>query len=104
MEKINKMGGINSLISMLPASVTSQLGTVQVDEKDLKRNKAIIQSMTPYERMTPSAIKGGQRKRIALGSGTSIQDVNKLLRQFEQAKVGMKNLANNKFARRKFKF
>ncbi|MBR5226889.1 MAG: signal recognition particle protein, partial [Clostridia bacterium] len=76
----------------------------QVDEKDLKKNKAIIQSMTPHERLNPNLIKGGQRKRIASGSGTSIQDVNKLLKQFENAKNSMKMLSNNRFARKKFKF
>ena len=64
----------------------SFVGCKDANEKELKRNKAIIQSMTPYERQTPNAIKGGQRKRIASGSGTSIQDVNKLLKQFENAK------------------
>ena len=104
MERLNKMGGINSLMAMLPSSVTKGLGGAQVDEKDLKKNKAIIQSMTPHERLNPNLIKGGQRKRIASGSGTSIQDVNKLLKQFENAKNSMKMLSNNRFARKKFKF
>ncbi|MBR5012758.1 MAG: signal recognition particle protein [Clostridia bacterium] len=104
MERLNKMGGINSLMAMLPSSVTKGLGGAQVDEKDLKKNKAIIQSMTPHERLNPNSIKGGQRKRIASGSGTSIQDVNKLLKQFENAKNSMKMLSNNRFARKKFKF
>ena len=101
MDKLNKMGGINQLMAMLPQSVTKGLGAVAVDERDLKKNKAIIQSMTPYERQNPAAIKGGQRKRIASGSGTSIQDVNKLLKQFENAKQSMKMLSNNRFARKK---
>ena len=103
MERLNKMGGVNSVMAMLPSHLTQKLGAVQVDEKELKRNKAIIQSMTPYERQTPNAIKGGQRKRIAAGSGTSIQDVNKLLRQFENAKSSMKMLSNNKMARKKLR-
>ena len=103
MERLNKMGGVNSVMAMLPSHITQKLGAVQVDEKELKRNKAIIQSMTPYERQTPNAIKGGQRKRIAAGSGTSIQDVNKLLRQFENAKNSMKMLSNNKMARKKLR-
>ena len=101
MEKLKQMGGINQLMAMLPSSVTKGLGAVAVDEKDLKKNKAIIQSMTPYERQNPNAIKGNQRKRIANGSGTSIQDVNKLLKQFENAKSSMKMLSNNRFARKK---
>ena len=103
MERLNKMGGVNSVMAMLPSHITQKLGAVQVDEKELRRNKAIIQSMTPYERQTPNAIKGGQRKRIAAGSGTSIQDVNKLLRQFENAKSSMKMLSNNKMARKKLR-
>ena len=103
MERLNKMGGVNSVMAMLPSHLTQKLGAVQVDEKELRRNKAIIQSMTPYERQTPNAIKGGQRKRIAAGSGTSIQDVNKLLRQFENAKNSMKMLSNNKMARKKLR-
>ena len=103
MDRLNKMGGINSLMAMLPSSVTKGLGGATIDEKDLKKNKAIIQSMTPHERLNPSLIKGGQRKRIASGSGTSIQDVNKLLKQFENAKSSMKMLANNRFARKKLK-
>ncbi|MBR2220597.1 MAG: signal recognition particle protein [Clostridia bacterium] len=103
MERLNKMGGVNSVMAMLPSHITQKLGAVQVDEKELRRNKAIIQSMTPYERQTPNAIKGGQRKRIAAGSGTSIQDVNKLLRQFENAKNSMKMLSNNKMARKKLR-
>ena len=103
MERLNKMGGVNSVMAMLPSHLTQKLGAVQVDEKELRRNKAFIQSMTPYERQTPNAIMGGQRKRIAAGSGTSIQDVNKLLRQFENAKNSMKMLSNNKMARKKLR-
>ena len=101
MENINKMGNINDLIGMIPG-LSNKLKGVSIDEKELDRNKAIIQSMTKKERRNPDLIKGSQKKRIAEGSGTQIQDVNRLLKQFEQSKIMMKqmkggNLKNFKF-------
>lgn len=95
LEKLNKMGNINDLISMIPG-LRSKVGNVQVDENALKRNKAIIQSMTKKERIHPEIIKSSQRQRIAKGSGTSIQDVNILIKQFEQSKEMMKQMKNKK--------
>ncbi len=95
LEKLNKMGNINDLISMIPG-LRSKVGNVQVDENALKRNKAIIQSMTKKERIHPEIIKSSQRQRIAKGSGTSIQDVNMLIKQFEQSKEMMKQMKNKK--------
>ena len=95
LEKLNKMGNINDLISMIPG-LRSKVGNVQVDENALKRNKAIIQSMTKKERIHPEIIKSSQRQRIAKGSGTSIQDVNMLIKQFEQSKEMMKQIKNKK--------
>ncbi len=94
-ESIKKMGDINDIISMIPG-VSNKLKGVQVDEKELARNKAIIQSMTPRERRNPELIKAGQKKRIAAGSGTQIQDVNRLLKQFEQSKELMKQINGKK--------
>ena len=91
MDSMNKMGGINDMLAMIPGAA-SKLKGVQVDERDLVKNKAIIQSMTPYERRNPEVIKAGSKKRIAAGSGTQIQDVNKLLKQFEQTKLLMKQI------------
>ena len=101
MENINKMGNINDLIGMIPG-LGNKLKGVSIDEKELERNKAIIQSMTKKERRNPDLIKGSQKRRIAEGSGTQIQDVNRLLKQFEQSKMMMKqmksgNLKNFKF-------
>ena len=95
LEKLNKMGNINDLISMIPG-LRSKVGNVQVDENALKRNKAIIQSMTKKERIHPEIIKSSQRQRIAKGSGTSIQNVNMLIKQFEQSKEMMKQMKNKK--------
>lgn len=95
-EKINKLGNINDLIAMVPG-LSSKLGGIkQVDEKAIARNKAIIQSMTMKERVHPEIINGSRKKRIANGSGTTIQDVNALLKQFEQTKTMMKQFNNKK--------
>lgn len=94
-ENMKKMGNLKDVIAMIPG-LGSKLKNVDIDEDQLKRNKAIIQSMTPKERKNPELIKSGQRKRIADGSGTTIQDVNTLLRQFEQTKEMMKMMKNKK--------
>lgn len=91
MEKLNKMGNINDLIAMIPGMAQKMKG-VFVDEKQLAVNKAIIQSMTKEERLYPDIIKASRRKRIAEGSGTTIQQVNTLLKQFEQSKELMKQM------------
>lgn len=91
MENMNKMGDINELIAMIPGA-SNKLKGLKVDEKELIRNKAIVQSMTKKERRNPDLIKASQKKRIASGSGTTIQEVNRLLKQFEQSKELMKQL------------
>ena len=91
MENLKKMGNINDIVGMIPG-LSNKLGGITIDEKDLAKNKAIIQSMTKKERLNPDLIKGSQKKRIAMGSGTQIQDVNRLLKQFEQSKVVMKRM------------
>ena len=95
MENLKKMGSINDLISMIPG-LSAQMKNVQIDEKQLLHNKAIIQSMTIKERKNPDLIKASQKKRIAKGSGTTIQDVNLLLKQFEQSKEMLKQLKNKR--------
>lgn len=95
MENLKKMGNINDLISMIPG-VSSKLKGINIDEKQLEKNKAIVQSMTKEERLNPDIIKASRRKRIADGSGTTLQQVNTLLKQFEQSKEMMKQLKNKK--------
>lgn len=92
---LDKMGDINELLQMIPGA-KKKLGNVTVNPKDLARNKAIIQSMTVKERRNPDCIKASQKKRIAQGSGTSIQDVNTLLKQFYQSKEMMKRFGGKK--------
>ena len=94
MRQIKKMGNINQLLSMVPGVSTGALKDVDVDEKQMARIEAIILSMTPAERLRPEIINGSRRKRIANGSGTTVEDVNKLLRQFEQMKKMMKQFSN----------
>lgn len=94
-ESINKMGDIKGILSMIPG-VGSKIKNLQIDEKQISKNKAIIQSMTAKERQNPDLIKAGNRRRIAQGSGTSIQEVNALIKQFEQTKDMMKQMKNGK--------
>ncbi len=103
MENIKKMGNINDLISMIPG-LSAKMGGMQIDERVLVHNKAIVQSMTIKERRNPDLIKASQKKRIAKGSGTTIQDVNLLLKQFEQSKEMLKQLKNKKGIGRLFGF
>lgn len=99
-EQIGKMGNLADLISMIPGAGT-KFKVGNIDEKKLVTYKAIIQSMTKKERAKPELIKASQRKRIAKGSGTSIQDVNSLMKQFEQTKQMIKNM-NGKNMQRMF--
>lgn len=89
-DSISKMGDLSQLISMMPNMGNIKLSEKDIDEKRVARFKAIIQSMTMYEREHPEIIKSSRRRRIAAGSGTSIQDVNQLLKQFEQSKEMMR--------------
>lgn len=97
-DQIGKMGNITDLVSMLPG-VGNKLAGVKIDEHQIVRFKAIIQSMTKEERFNPSIINGSRKKRIAQGSATSIQDVNTLLKQYNQTKDLMKNMNNGKLAK-----
>jgi signal recognition particle subunit SRP54 len=85
MVSIRKMGSIGELIKMIPGLGSSkQMKNLDVDERELVKIEAIISSMTPQERRNHSIIKGSRRKRIAMGSGTQVQDVNKLLKSYAQ--------------------
>ncbi len=97
-EQINKMGNINDLIAMIPGASNALKGQ-KVDERQLSKFKAIIQSMTMEERENPEIIKSNRRQRIARGSGSTIQDVNQLLKQFEQVKQMTKNMNSGKLMR-----
>lgn len=94
MYQIKKMGNINQLVAMIPGIKAGALKDAEIDEKHMSHIEAIILSMTKEERNRPDIINGSRRKRIANGSGTTVEDVNKLLRQFEQMKKTMKQFSN----------
>ncbi len=102
-ENLNKMGDINALMDMIPG-LRGKMGNVSIDEHEIAKNKAMIQSMTPEERFSPDTIKAGQKKRIAAGSGTTIQEVNTLLKQFNQSKELMRQYGAGKGKKKKFPF
>lgn len=91
LRQIQKMGSMKDLLGMLPG-IGNKLAGVEFDEKALKHVEAIILSMTPKERETPKILNGSRRKRIANGSGRTVQEVNRLLRQFEDMRKMMKQM------------
>ena len=93
MRQLKKMGNINQLMAMLPGANTGALKNAEIDENQMKKIEAIILSMTKSERFRPEIINGSRRRRIAQGSGTTVEDVNRLLRQFEQMKKLMKQFS-----------
>jgi signal recognition particle subunit SRP54 len=94
LQEMKKLGPLDELMKMLPG-VKLPAG-VSVSEKDLRRTEAIIQSMTKQERSRPQILDGSRRKRIAAGSGTTVQDVNRMLRQFEQARTMLKQFGGKR--------
>ncbi|MER2235472.1 MAG: signal recognition particle protein [Candidatus Limivicinus sp.] len=97
MQSMKKMGGLRSMINMLPGMSGKD---IEVDDNAMKKPEAIIRSMTPKERRDPSILNASRRKRIAAGSGTTVQDVNTLIRQFEQAQQMMKQMMGGKGKKR----
>ncbi|HHW14303.1 MAG TPA: signal recognition particle protein, partial [Firmicutes bacterium] len=106
MQQMRKMGPLNEMLKLLPGMPAKGLGGLQVDEKQLKRVEAMIQSMTPEERRNPQLIDGSRRRRIAAGSGTQVQEVNRLLKQFEMARQVMRQfgLGEKRVKRGRFPF
>ncbi len=94
-QQVKKMGGISSMLSMMPGAGSISSDDEERAEKELKRIEAIIYSMTKKEREKPSIIDAKRKRRIAAGSGTQVQDVNRLLRQFEQMQKMMKQFTKN---------
>lgn len=94
-ESMKKMGGAQALLAMMP-NMGNKVKADDIDEGRIERTKAIILSMTKRERAEPAIINSSRKKRIAAGSGTSVQEINQLLKQFEQTKLLMKQLKNGK--------
>ena len=94
LKQIKKLGPLENILKMLPQARKMGLNNVSIDPKDLAHVEAIIQSMTPYERRHPEILKATRKQRIAKGSGRSVEEVNRLLKQFETMKDMMKKLNN----------
>lgn len=96
MDQLAKMGDMNQLVNMIPGAGKLKLGDKKIDEIQMKRNRAIVLSMTPEERANPKLLNYSRRKRIALGSGTQVQEVNRLIKQFEQSCEMMRKMVKSK--------
>ena len=96
-KQIKKLGPLENLIKMIPGAKKMGLNNVKIDPKDIAHIEAIILSMTPYERKHPEVLKASRKTRIAKGSGRSVEEVNRLLKQFEEMKKMMKMMKNGKF-------
>ncbi len=96
MKQVRRMGPLQGLLSMVPGLGAGQLSGLQVDERQLDRIEAVITSMTPEERRNPEILNGSRRRRIARGSGTSVQAVNQLVKQFAQMRSLMKQLSSGR--------
>jgi len=96
LKTIRKMGPLTSILGMIPGFAGHQLQSMKVDERELDRIQAIILSMTPEERRRPELIKGSRRLRIAQGSGTNVQQVNRLVKQFGQMRKVMRQVGRGK--------
>ena len=97
MKQIKKLGPLENIIKMLPGASKMGLNNVNIDPKKLSHIEAIILSMTPYERRNPDILKASRKERIAEGSGTTVTEVNQLLKQFEEMKKMMKMFKNGNF-------
>jgi signal recognition particle subunit SRP54 len=101
---IKNMGSMESLLGMMPGVKPSALNNAKIDEKALAHTEAIILSMTPYERNHPDVLNSSRKRRIAAGSGRSVEEVNRLLKQYEQTKQMMKQFMGKKGKKGRFKF
>ena len=97
LKQIKKLGPLENIIKMLPGAKKMGLNNVQINPKDMAHVEAIILSMTPYERRHPEVLKNSRKLRIAKGSGRSVEEVNRLLKQFEQMKIMMRQFNNGNF-------
>jgi signal recognition particle subunit SRP54 len=94
LRQLRKLGPLESVLNMMPqVGMLKELKNVKVDEKEITRVVAIIDSMTPHERANHMIINGSRRRRIAKGSGTSVQEINQLLKQYAQARKMMKSFS-----------
>ena len=99
LQQMNKMGGLGGMLDKLPSQLTAKAGAVDMDraEREMRRMEGIIHSMTPLERRKPELIKASRKRRIAAGAGVHVQEVNRLLNQFEQMQGMMKKMKGGGF-------
>jgi signal recognition particle subunit SRP54 len=97
MKQIKKLGPLENLLKLIPGAKKMGLNNIQINPKDMAHIEAIILSMTPKERKNPDIIKASRKIRIAKGSGRSVEEVNRLLKQFDQMKIMMKQMKNGNF-------
>ena len=97
LNQIKKLGPLENILKMLPGAKKMGLNNVNIDPKQMAHIEAIILSMTPKERRNPDILKASRKRRIAAGSGRSVEEVNRLLKQFEQMKTMMKQFKNGNF-------
>ena len=108
-EQMKNMGSMQDIMGMIPGMDASKLGNIEIDEKQVARTQAIIKSMTPKERRKPDILNASRRRRIARGSGTTIQEVNRLINQFEATRKMMRQFTGKgkkggKKGKRRFPF
>ena len=94
LKQIRKLGPLENILKMLPGARKMGLGDININPKDMAHVEAIILSMTPYEREHPEVLKNSRKVRISKGSGRSVEEINRLLKQFEQMKMMMKQVSN----------
>ena len=97
MKQIRKLGPLENILKMLPGARNMGLNNINIDPKDMAHVEAIVLSMTPYERRHPEILKASRKIRIAKGSGRSVEEVNRLLKQFEMMKDMMKKMSSGNF-------
>lgn len=95
MQQLKKMGSMESLMAMMPGMNSAAMKDAKIDEKAMARTEAIIYSMTPAEREKPDILNSSRKRRIAQGSGTSVEDINKLIKQYDQTNKLMKQFSKN---------
>ncbi|MGH8617677.1 MAG: signal recognition particle protein [Burkholderiales bacterium] len=98
-QQMKKMGGVSAMLDKLPAQLAGMAQNTQVDDRQVRRIEGIINSMTPTERAKPELLKASRKRRIAAGAGVSVQEVNRLLNQFEQTQKMMKMMAKGGMAK-----
>ena len=97
LKQIRKLGPLENILKMLPGARNMGLNQININPKDMAHIEAIVLSMTPYERRHPEVLKATRKQRIAKGSGRSVEEVNRLLKQFEEMKKMMKMMSNGNF-------